>query len=119
MDNLGEDAVQRSSKLHGLARCEREGVVVDPRETVVHYQPWTLVALGDDSQRGDVEILPVANVGVWEHRPIPLPTEVKDFFEDKRSFFVGGLVGTARHRGIAACHIPGGAREDNVRAVRS
>jgi hypothetical protein len=80
------------TKLHGVERGKAEGVGVDTIESVVHYDPWSAIALGDHPQGTEAEIWEMLHEVVWEEDPLTPLHHIYEFGLKEFQIFDGGLV---------------------------
>jgi hypothetical protein len=87
-----QHALEGVTKLHGVAWGEAEGVSVDTIESVVHYDPWAAIALGDHPQGTEAEVGEMLYEVIWEEDPLTPLHHIYEFGLEEFQIFDGGLV---------------------------
>jgi hypothetical protein len=92
VDKATQEPGEGPAKLHGLGRCEPDGVVIDARVGVVNNQPRPAFALRHDAERGDAEVGDSKGGLERKNCPETLLAELKDLVADKFHLVTSGFV---------------------------
>jgi hypothetical protein len=116
--NAKEEAFECSSKLHCfLHGTEAHRLVVNTPEGVVGDQAGTVVALGNDSQGREPQVVHGFDEAIGNEGPKAFFNELQHFLSDELEMIVAGLVGAPVEARLTELRAPGGCLHEDRDAV--